>query len=490
MKILWIVAARGEAQLAIGATQLLRSRGIAVEFASEFPSTVRFLRDNAWPVVAIHEQLSPASSFDDESIAQLDRDIPDPGIHLLAYGQARAQRHDDAARLYVEVAQQIDFWRKRFREQRPDVVISWQSASLSTRAPVSVARALGVRTLIFVNGPSFSRSAIADIDESENWSSLVERVARTKDFHLDESQRAIAEAHVREISELHGRFRPRETPLWPSGLIRPMLGRAVKTLLGRPGERVSWQVTRVQWTQHWERVFWLMRLKAGMLPYQPMQTTESYVYFPMQNQADVKLTGRNPIYADQVSLAEHIAVSMRPGLMLYVREHPNHPGTYDLARLKKLACRRNIKIVHPYESNIALIRHAAAVVCVNSTAGWEAYVNQVPTVVLGNPFFRRSRLVHGVDNLNELSRTIRRAVDEGKKRYREHQDEWLWFVWAALDTCPEGYSFGYKKIFGVIPKQDMNENGRKLGLALLDRLIGDDRQGAPATASDTTGGAK
>jgi hypothetical protein len=129
-----------------------------------------------------------------------------------------------------------------------------------------------------------------------------------------------------------------------------------------------------------------------------------------------------------------------------------------------------VKLVHPYDSNIELVRQAAAVVCVNSTAGWEAYVNRVPVVVLGNPFFRRSRLAFGIDNLNELSEKIRQAADEGAQVYRDRHEEWLWFIWAALTTCAPGYPWGYKEIFGAVPKQDDELNGRLLGKALLAKL--------------------
>jgi Capsule polysaccharide biosynthesis protein len=347
--------------------------------------------------------------------------------------------------------------------------VSWQSASLANRAPLAVARAIGSRALIFVNGPSLGRIAIADIDESENWSALVTLAATTRDFCLSDEQRAIALAHVREILDLHARFRPRETPLWSKGLISPLIACGYRALCTGSSNVDTWLAV-VQWKQHWERVAWLSRRKLGLLPYHWLNRSERYIYFPMQNMADVKLTGRNPVYADQIALAEHIAVSLRPDLVLYIREHPNHPGTYDLARLKRLVRDRRVKLVHPHESNIALIRHAAAVVCVNSTAGWEAYTCQVPTVVLGNPFYRRSRLVFGVDNLNDMSRAIRRAVDEGPKLYRESQNEWLWFIWAALTTCAPGSPFGYKIIFGAVPKQDPIINGRLIGDALLERL--------------------
>ncbi len=471
MRIVWIVASLGEARIASVAAERLQEDGIAVEFASEFSDTLSLLRDRCWPVVSILAEVQPRAAFDGEAIERLDRRFPDPGIRLLAFAEARARRNRDIESFHASAAQQLDLWSRRFADAMPDAVVCWQSASLANRAPISVARAFGIRTLIFVNGPTFSRSAIGDIDESENWSELINLIEAQPGFKLDANARKLALDHVDEVLKVHAQFRPRETPILPRGVFKPIVTSWTRKAANASGPDERRFPAVLEWKLYWERIIWSLKDRAGLLPYSNLQLAERYVYFPMQNLADVKLTGRNPVYADQVALAEQIALSMRPGLKLYVREHPNHPGMYDVARLKRLARDPMVRLIHPHESNIDLIRHATAVVCVNSTAGWEAYLSQVPVVVLGNPFFRRSRLVFGVDNLNDLSRLIRRAVDEGRRLYAERQNEWLWFIWAALVTCSPGYPFGYKVIFGAVPKQDPVVNGRLIGEALLARLL-------------------
>ena len=469
MYIVWIVGSAGEARLAIVAAEVLKAQGVEISFASEFSETVNFLRQSGWPATPIADQLQPASEYGEAAIERIDRAFPEPGIHLLAFAEARARRKEDIESFHPLVAQHLDYWSKDFGRRRPDAVVSWQSGSLSIRAPLSVARALGIKTLIFVNGATLGRAAIADMGESENWTELVELNERTKNFSLSAADAEMARAHIREILELHSTFQPRRTPIWPGGLLRPTLSRLWQALSGKVDDSGT-SLIRVNWQQYWERLCWGLKLKFNILKYHNLDRSERYVYFPMQNLVDVKLTGRNPLYADQVALAESIALAMRPGLTLYVREHPNHPGMYNFKRLKRLTRNPRVKLIHPHNSNIELVRYAAAVVCVNSTAGWEAYVNQVPVVVLGNPFFRRSRLVFEIDNLNDLSLMIRRAVDAGSKLYSDRADEWLWFIWASLATCAPGHPFGYKKIFNSVPEQDMQSNGRLIGKALLSKL--------------------
>jgi hypothetical protein len=468
MKIIWNVAAGAETRLAMAAALAVRAGGVDVEFATAFEASARLLRQNDWPVTLLDASAMAAVRVDDAAVAEIDRLCPQPGVRFLAFSEARVRRDDSQTEpLYAITARSLMFWRRLLDERRPDALVCWQSASLATRAPLSAARSLGIQTLIFTNGPTFGRVAIADIDESENWTELDAMLANAGSFELDDAARKMAFAHIREITEVHGTFKPRKISLVPDWA---MLKGYIRSHLAAARNGADTPIERIQWRQHWQQVWWKGRLKLGLLQYHWLDPSERYVYFPMQNMSDVKLTGRNPVYADQIALAEQIALSMRPGLTLYVREHPNHPGMYDNTRLKRLLRHNLVKLIHPYESNIELIKKAAAVVCVNSTAGWEAYVNCVPLILLGNPYVRRSPLVFGVENLNDLSATIRRAVDEGPSLYRERQKEWLWFIYAALASCAPGHSFGYKEIFGSLPKQELSSNGRAVGEALLGKL--------------------
>jgi hypothetical protein len=180
--------------------------------------------------------------------------------------------------------------------------------------------------------------------------------------------------------------------------------------------------------------------------------------------------GRNPAYVDQIGLAAQIAIALPVGMTLYVREHPNHPGAYDVAAMSRLRRLGRVRLIDPHDSNQKLIQRAEALVVINSTASWEAYVWKVPCVLLGRSFLRLSRLVGSVDNLNDLAPAIRSAVRDGRARYETCKEEWRWFIWAALASCHPGYAFGYKEIFSAIPKQDIEANGRLLGEGVLRKL--------------------
>lgn len=467
MKILWNVGSRQEAALAVVAAQEFTKNDIGVLFITSLHETANFLKDKGCPVVFADESALKAPPLSEGDLIRLDKEFPLPGIRFLAFSEARAYRRDDVDAFYHTTGRTLLFWQALIERDPPDALLSWQSASLFNRAPLSICAAMGVPTLTLINGPSLGRVTIADLGEREVWTELLDALDAPKSYALDAPGHKLVEEHIREISEVNGKFKPRTVYVLPD---KTTILTCLSAIIAPGRSKGDVHAAKINLKQYWERISWKTRLSLGLLPYKRLDPKESYIYFPMQNTADIKLTGRNPVYADQLALAEQIALSMRPGMTLYVREHPNHPGMYDNARLRRLLKHPFVKLIHPYESNIDLIKNAAAVVCVNSTAAWEAYVNRVPLVVLGHPFVRWSRLVFGVDGLNDLSGAIRRAVDEGPSLYRECEDEWRWFMHVALTTCPPGHSFGYKTIFGSVPAQDMTENGARVGQALLAKL--------------------
>jgi len=135
-----------------------------------------------------------------------------------------------------------------------------------------------------------------------------------------------------------------------------------------------------------------------------------FIYFPFHVPDDSQITIRNPQFYDQVFLARYIARCLPVGYKLYVKEHP---GSYLSLREKQLLREEeNIVLCDPKINSHDLIRHAKAVIIINSTVGFEALHYFKPIVVVGNWTFRGIGISFDVNNLFELSKTIKRALTE------------------------------------------------------------------------------
>jgi capsule polysaccharide export protein KpsC/LpsZ len=224
-----------------------------------------------------------------------------------------------------------------------------------------------------------------------------------------------------------------------------------------------------------QRTLWAWRERLGLLRYAQADWDEPYIYLALQNGIDVKLTVRNPAFVEQHALATMVANAMPPGVTLYVKEHPNHPGAYDYRALQALATRANVKLIHPYTDNMTLIKKAKAVVTISSTAGWEAFVNKIPVVSLGSNFYNLSRLVFCMRHPNELARHLRDAVHAGSEMYDRRSREWAHFILSVLKTCHPGSTFGYRNVFGSMKKVDNRINGEAMARGIAAKLDADFR---------------
>jgi len=135
-----------------------------------------------------------------------------------------------------------------------------------------------------------------------------------------------------------------------------------------------------------------------------------FVYFPFHVPDDSQITIRNPQFYDQVFLARYIARCLPIGFKLYVKEHP---GSYLRLRDKQLLSEEeNIVLCDKKINSHDLIRHAKAVIIINSTVGFEAIHYFKPVILVGNWTFRGIGISFDVNNLFDLSRTIKRALSQ------------------------------------------------------------------------------
>jgi capsule polysaccharide export protein KpsC/LpsZ len=84
-----------------------------------------------------------------------------------------------------------------------------------------------------------------------------------------------------------------------------------------------------------------------------------------------------------------------------------------ISALRAMSKHRNVTIIDPETNPHSIIQSARAVVVINSTVGFEALAYEKPVVVLGDWTMRGLGVTFDVENLAELARTLRNAIDAG-----------------------------------------------------------------------------
>lgn len=147
-----------------------------------------------------------------------------------------------------------------------------------------------------------------------------------------------------------------------------------------------------------------LRLKSH---YQGLPSGANFVYYPLHVPADFALTIRSPEYLDQCALLDFVASCLPDGVKLAVKEHPALQGAIAFGRIRDLLRRHdNLVLLEPSLNNFQVMQKAVAVLTVNSKSGAEALLLGKPVVALGDGFYTRSRLVHHVDRIADLSTAL------------------------------------------------------------------------------------
>jgi hypothetical protein len=497
LRVCWMLSSAGEARLAVPAAAAMAEQGIRSVFTTWLTECARFLHDfGPKDAVYVPRALPASAPLGVDELEALDRRYPVPGLAALAYAEMRARFLEDRDAVLPLVVRYLIFWERFLAEQRIDAAVIWTSSNVPCRSLWSVARARGLPSLVIGSGPTYDHFSLADVGEETVWSELLETLKTPPaGRRLEGAAREEVLRLVQQVGERHASFKPRPTTLLPADwfgrLKRSRAGRAAGATLRalrlrRPSAR-QWPsleamaafpddaeesalLHRLSLYLDRRRSGWAWLTRTGLLRYDEADFDRPYVCFPMQQEVGARLAGHAPPYSDQIGLAEWIALMLPPGVRLYVKEHPTHPGVYDWRRLRRLQGLSNVAVVHPHTDNGRLLRKARAVVVVSSTAGWEAFLARIPVVALGRTYYSCSDLVFSVGGLNELPAKLRAALDAGAALYARREEEWLWFIYQTMATAHVGSPFGYKRLFEVLQPKDRDANGRLIGRGLASKI--------------------
>jgi len=155
-----------------------------------------------------------------------------------------------------------------------------------------------------------------------------------------------------------------------------------------------------------------------------------YIYYPLHVPADFALTIRSLEYLDQYSFLDYAAKVTPVTHRLLIKEHPAHIGGLDSYRIRQLLKQNdNLWLVDPRVNNFDVMQRAEAVLTINSKSGAEALLLGKPCIVLGDAFYRGSRLVRPIDSLRELEPALAEALRSGDLSDQESIERFFQNVW-------------------------------------------------------------
>ena len=189
----------------------------------------------------------------------------------------------------------------------------------------------------------------------------------------------------------------------------------------------------------------------------------NYIYVPLSFQPERTTSPQGDMYVDQILVVETLSVALPRGWKIYIKEHPSqwwlrtgvkynaarYPGYYEA--LSKIP---GVELV-PIETNsFRLTEKAKAVAVVTGTAGFEALLRNVPTLIFGYPWFRdypEAFRIYGPED-------AKIAMEKVKNGFRPQTGTMLSFLKSLDEACIRGYIEGFVDKISKLSKEESQAN--------------------------------
>ncbi len=125
-----------------------------------------------------------------------------------------------------------------------------------------------------------------------------------------------------------------------------------------------------------------------------------YVYYALHYEPEATLNGLEPHFTNQMYAIELLSKSVPVGVDVRIKEHPAGVGNRPSNWIDTVAKFPRVKLVHPFENSIELIRGSLATATITGTAGLEAALLGKPVISFG-PNYRYNFVDH-VWHANDL----------------------------------------------------------------------------------------
>ncbi len=126
-------------------------------------------------------------------------------------------------------------------------------------------------------------------------------------------------------------------------------------------------------------------LRSGPFQQQGWRPSTPFAFFPLHVDPEASTMVQAPMHTDQFSVIEAIAKNLPGQMTLLVKEHLPMLGRRPAGYYERLTALPGVELASPFEQGTALVRDAALVTTISSTAGWEAMIFGRPVLIIAFP---------------------------------------------------------------------------------------------------------
>jgi len=419
----------------------------------------------------VSQDLYQAQRISEEEIHHLDTNYGPPGIGAIGDSDVQVvalfKGREVEKKQYI--AHTYKFWESFFVEHDITTCVARETATFLTRTAYNVSRHNNIPFGQLAIGPSEKHFSVDNINESHVWSALLSKIKKgLRSLNRNEEQE-VYDFISEYIGE--GKKGPKLRFVPPSFLksFRQYIG----MWLYDNSYIISQDPIRAAALKYGRRRFekklmwkYVTRL---FFPYDEPKDGEHFVYFPFYSGEETSYLVNDHYWArNGVSLIRELAANLPSGYKLYVKEHPTNPGDFTLSQLRELKKSKTIRVLRPTVSGRDLIRKSKAVIVLQGTTGWEAFLLKVPVITLSKPFFFYSSIVYKSNDISDIAPVLWEAINRGDSIYKDNENEWMWFIHCVITTSGVGMTVDLEPPYGFVGDE---ENGEKIAQYLLENLL-------------------
>ncbi|KKW47137.1 MAG: hypothetical protein UY98_C0020G0007 [Candidatus Kaiserbacteria bacterium GW2011_GWA2_58_9] len=148
---------------------------------------------------------------------------------------------------------------------------------------------------------------------------------------------------------------------------------------------------------------------AGDL-YDAYDAGKPYAFYALHFEPELSVLLLSPNNTDQISIVRMLARALPPGMLLYVKEHPQMTAYRPRSYYKELKKTPNVRLLRPELSSFDIMRGAALVSTITGAAGWEAALLGRPVLTFGDVFYNALPSVGHYAGERELPALVERLL--------------------------------------------------------------------------------
>jgi len=345
----------------------------------------------------------------------------------------------------IETLRYLHFWEIFIREKKIDCILVELGADLIRRTAMRVAEKYGIITLYLNSGPLPKTFFL-----STNEMGIVEEMKEAFDENTGSNEMEEAANFINSFRQTSRMMVHLGPPKLDSQSLRLFID-ALNTDIFVEKRNNPYLKIDKRAKNYLTRFF---RSKIVRRYYKKPVPGEKFVFFPLHCPYDMQLTVRAPQYLDQAYVVKECYKSLPAGYKLYVKEHHASVGAYDVGFIRSINKMENARVINPYHDSHDLIRHASAIIVINSTVGWEGILYHKPVVVLAHPFYRGFGVTYDVDNLFDLPSKLNDALNGQIDHKRIKR-----FVYSVMSSMQKGtlIAFDEEQLKNAL---DVNNNNK------------------------------